>query len=248
MAKGLLITAGLGLAAYLLTSRSPESKSPSTSEESPVKLDDRIQALISFLGSRARVIQTFRSPEEQARAIAAGASQWSGDPRKAPHPSGRAVDMQPAQDVPNWGDYEGWMTWAEEVKDAAKQLGLNPRWGGHWAGIQDGDIHQLLEHYRQWKLERGEKPFWDPVHWDFPEGDSGVYLEPNGYRRALQSEVTPQMMHEASASLTKPIGTFLIRDGYAIGLEHHFTTEKGRHKGASIFIPSALDVDSPAVS
>jgi hypothetical protein len=209
-----------------------------------VKLDDRIQALISFLGPRARVIQTFRSPQEQARAIAAGASQWSGPPEKAPHPSGRAVDMQPAQDTPEWGDYAGWLAWAEEVKGAAEQLGLNPRWGGHWAGILDGDAARLLDKYRQWKLERNEKPFWDPVHWDFPEKDSGVYLSPYGYRRALNAEVTPAMRSEAVAALKEPIGTFLIRDGYAIGLEHHQNAEKGRHKGATVFIPTAASVDS----
>lgn len=214
----------------------------------PVKLDDRVQALISFLGPRVRVIQTLRSAEDQQRAINAGASQWSGDPRKAPHPMGLAVDMQPAQNVPDWGDYEGWMAWAEEVKAAADQLGLNPRWGGHWSGIQDGDIRQLLQHYREWKLERNEKPFWDPVHWDFPATDSGVYLSPYGYRRALQSEVTPVMMQDAVSSLSKPIGSFLIRDGYAIGLEHHHNAEKGRHKGASVFLPTALDIDSPAIS
>lgn len=207
------------------------------------RVDDRVTALITALGNSVHVIQTLRSPEAQQKAINSGASQWSGDPAKAPHPNGLAVDMQPVN-PPAWGDEAAWAAWAEDVASKARELNLNPRWGGHWYPIQDGNPRLLIGRYKEWKAKRNEKPFWDPVHWDFPNDGGGVFMSPAGYRRAKQSEVTPAMMADASASLSLPIGSFVIRDGYAIGLEHHVNTEKGRHKGATVFLPDAADVDS----
>lgn len=230
---------GAALAALYLLTKGRES------EVGMAKVDDRVTALITSLGDSIQVIQTIRTPDAQAKAIASGASEWSGDPRKAPHPEGRAVDMQP-KNPPLWGDVDAWARWAEDVADKAKNLGLNPRWGGHWYGLLDGDPRALIERYRTWKRKKDEKPFWDPVHFDFPKDGGGVYMQPQGYRRAKQDEVSSSMMSDAINSLTLPIGTFLIRDGYAIGLEHHENASKGRHKGATVFLPSAPDVDSAA--
>lgn len=209
----------------------------------PNTIDDRVTALVTALGPRAKIIQTLRTPEAQAIAIAKGNSEWTGDPARAPHPMGLAVDLQPT-DPPNWLDVGAWLDWATEVQDVARQLGLNPRWGGHWYPVQDGPPAVLLDAYRSRKVAKGEKPFWDPVHWDYPLDGAGVTLNPDGFRRALRGEVREDMARAAQDALSSPIGTFILRDGYAIGLEHHYSDEKGRHKGASIFIPNAPDIDS----
>jgi len=91
---------------------------------------------------------------------------------------------------------------------------------------------------------KGEKPFWDPVHWDYPNDGAGVTLNPDGFRRAKAGEVQTDMVRAAQDALSLPIGSFILRDGYAVGLEHHYDDQKGRHKGASIFIPSAPDIDT----
>lgn len=206
-------------------------------------LDDRVSALITALGSNIRVIQTLRTPKDQAKAIASGASQWTGDPADAPHPTGHAVDLEPVP-APLWTDVGGWLAWAEDVQAVARNLGLSPRWGGHWSPILDGPPGLLLDSYRAWKAGKGEKPFWDPVHWDFPHDNGGVYMTPAGFRRARDYEVSSAMRQDAATTLAQPLGTFVIRDGYALGVEHHESAERGRHKGVSVFLPSARDIDT----
>lgn len=59
-----------------------------------------------------------------------------------------------------------------------------------------------------------------------------------GYRRAKHSEVTPAMTEMAIASLSQPVGwTFVTESGFAVGVEEHWDTKRGIHKGVSVFLP-----------
>lgn len=58
-----------------------------------------------------------------------------------------------------------------------------------------------------------------------------------GYRRAKNSEVTPEMREAAKAALKHPLRAIVHEDGYIIVLETHINERLGKHKGASIFLP-----------
>lgn len=58
------------------------------------------------------------------------------------------------------------------------------------------------------------------------------YADIPGYRRAKESEITPEMREDAKRSLSNPLGTILKRPDYAIAIETHSNAPKG----ASIFL------------
>ncbi len=74
----------------------------------------------------------------------------------------------------------------------------------------------------------------------FPGGPlpTPVIVSIPGFRRALQNEVTTPMEEAAVAAVASPapLGTVVIREGFAVGLESHYDEARGWHRGASVFV------------
>lgn len=60
-----------------------------------------------------------------------------------------------------------------------------------------------------------------------------------GYRRALDSELTDDMVSAAVRALgsSAPLGTVVVGEDFAIGIENHHNEARGWHRGASVFVP-----------
>jgi hypothetical protein len=97
----------------------------------------------------------------------------------------------------------------------------------------------LLWLVRPSKTAAPAKPVYDLQH---PPPDAVFLNPPAGYRRATSSEVTGTMSSAAFATLSKPLGTTVLRDNYALGVESHYHPEGGTatpwgwHKGVSVFV------------
>jgi hypothetical protein len=85
--------------------------------------------------------------------------------------------------------------------------------------IADGTIKGIFT-----VLRRGESPVY--------------YATVPGMRRAKQSEVTPQMMEDAKTAVKVfALGELMYGDGYTIAVETHEDPARGKHRGASVFVP-----------
>lgn len=83
-----------------------------------------------------------RTMEEQAQAVARGASQTM----KSKHLTGEAVDL--AVKLKNgrvsW-DFEEYVALSKIVKDVALRHGVKIVWGGDWHSLKDGPHFELAE-------------------------------------------------------------------------------------------------------
>lgn len=111
----------------------------------------------------------------------------------------------------------------------------------------DVNFEALSEAADRHKIERfadlsiNEDP--STIHASWTPSDSVVIAQARpGWRRAKQGEVSPQMKAAAIASLSKPIGSWIEFEDFAIALETHYNEKKGEHKGASIFVKQAVYV------
>lgn len=78
------------------------------------------------------IVQGTRTVEQSAQNIANGVS-FLKDPSKSKHITGRAIDFAPLKGGKiDWNDHESFKTVADAFFAAAKELGINIRWGGDW--------------------------------------------------------------------------------------------------------------------
>lgn len=91
-----------------------------------------------------RVLEGLRSAQTQAKYFAAGASMLDGVKKKSKHQIGKAVDIVPI--VNGKVEFRSWAPFypmAENVKAAAKKLGIKIIWGGDWKSFKDGPHFEL---------------------------------------------------------------------------------------------------------
>jgi peptidoglycan L-alanyl-D-glutamate endopeptidase CwlK len=107
------------------------------------------------------VISGVRTPAEQARLVASGASQT----HDSKHLTGDAVDVmayvgsQGRWELPLYYDI------AEAFRDAAAQLGVRIRWGGAWIELTPGvDPGKAVLDYAARRRSQGRKAFIDAGH------------------------------------------------------------------------------------
>lgn len=68
------------------------------------------------------------------------------------------------------------------------------------------------------------------------------YANPEGYRRAKQSEVTSEMTKAAVAAVFEhkyPLKHLDDHGDFIVVLETHYNDSKGYHRGATIFLPDS---------
>lgn len=90
-----------------------------------------------------RVLEGLRTAETQMKYFKRGASRLDGVKKKSKHQVGKAVDIVPL--------INGKVTWAwapfypmaDNVKAAAKKLGVKITWGGDWKTFKDGPHFEL---------------------------------------------------------------------------------------------------------
>lgn len=162
------------------------------------------------------VVSGIRTREEQISKVEKGVSRC--DPREgciSDHLEGRAVDIAPLTNgAVELEDKEPFRKLAPFIKLAAAELELPIEW-------------------------LGDRPIDDVWHWNLPKGHPAPSLE--GYRRAHQSEVTPEMTRRAQSVLPFPLhtvhGPWIDRETgqrYKVALEVHSNAPKG----ASVFLLS----------
>lgn len=91
-----------------------------------------------------RVLEGLRSAATQAKYFAAGTSMLDGVRKKSKHQLGKAVDIVPVVDgkvvTRSWAPF---YPMADNVKAAAKRLGVKVTWGGDWKSFKDGPHFEL---------------------------------------------------------------------------------------------------------
>ncbi|MEG1651987.1 MAG: M15 family metallopeptidase [Hafnia sp.] len=119
-----------------------------SSQEKLASVDKRLQSVVvkafEVMPFDVMVLEGIRTKERQKELVAKGASKTMN----SKHLTGRAIDLAPYPI--DWNDKARFNKMAGVVLAAAKELGINVRWGGDWD--QDGD----------WKDER----FYDGPHFE----------------------------------------------------------------------------------
>ena len=91
-----------------------------------------------------KVLEGMRSAATQAKYFRAGTSMRDGVRKKSNHQLGRAVDIVPIVDgkivTRSWTPF---YPMAENVKAAAKRLGIKIQWGGDWTSFKDGPHFEI---------------------------------------------------------------------------------------------------------
>lgn len=85
------------------------------------------------------VLEGLRTPERQAKLVAAGASQTL----RSRHLTGHAVDLGAWVDGQVRWDWPLYHKIADAMKAAAKELRVPLEWGGDWRTFKDGPHFQL---------------------------------------------------------------------------------------------------------
>jgi peptidoglycan L-alanyl-D-glutamate endopeptidase CwlK len=97
--------------------------------------------VVRFAGKRADFIVTegLRTVARQKQLVAAGASQTMN----SRHLTGHAIDVAALVDGKVRWDWPLYARIAEEMKAAAKELGVPIIWGGDWKSLKDGPHFEL---------------------------------------------------------------------------------------------------------
>jgi peptidoglycan L-alanyl-D-glutamate endopeptidase CwlK len=107
------------------------------------------------------VISGVRTPAEQARLVASGASTT----HNSKHLTGDAVDVMAYVGPQGRWELPLYYTIAEAFRDAASQLGVRIRWGGAWVELKPGmDPKQEVKAYVLRRQKIGREAFIDAGH------------------------------------------------------------------------------------
>lgn len=86
-----------------------------------------------------RVLEGLRTAAKQAEYFKKGTSKLDGVKKKSKHQLGKAVDIVPLiNGKPEFRSWSPFYPMAENVKAAAKRLGVKVTWGGDWKSFPDG--------------------------------------------------------------------------------------------------------------
>lgn len=115
-----------------------------------------------------------RTDVEQLQLFRAGASQLDGSTKRSKHQVqadgyGHAVDLVPVINGKLRWEWEPIYLIADAVREAADELGVAIRWGGHWAeltGTGEVPTQRLVEDYVNSRRARGLKAFIDGPHYE----------------------------------------------------------------------------------
>jgi len=124
-----------------------------------------VKRAIEITGTDFMVNEGLRSRDRQAMLVRKGASQTMN----SKHLTGNAVDIVPIvngkADFANWDHY---YPLGRAMQLAAKELGVNVRWGGCWSRINDktGDPKQWVADYVAARKKMGKSAFIDGPHFD----------------------------------------------------------------------------------
>lgn len=111
------------------------------------------------------VLEGLRTKERQAELVRKGASQTMN----SKHITGRAVDLVPIVDGKVSWDWKYFYPIAEAVRKAAKELGVQVKWGGAWDDILNTTTvptTKLVENYVATRRSQGRKAFTDGPHFE----------------------------------------------------------------------------------
>ena len=112
------------------------------------------------------VNEGLRSVERQRQLVKSGASQTMN----SRHISGAAVDLVPIVNGKISWDWRYFYAIAEAMQQAAKELGVNVRWGGCWEVINNktGLAKSWVDAYGAARRKLGKKAFTDGPHFELP--------------------------------------------------------------------------------
>lgn len=85
------------------------------------------------------VLEGLRTKERQRELVKKGASKTMN----SRHLTGHAVDIAPWVNGSVSWDWEYYYDMADAMLEAAKELGVDLEWGGHWKSFKDGPHFQL---------------------------------------------------------------------------------------------------------
>lgn len=112
------------------------------------------------------VLEGLRTKERQAELVRKGASQTMN----SRHLTGNAVDLVPIVNGKVSWDWKYFYPIAEAMREAAKELGVNVRWGGSWESLNNSSApaSKLVEDYVATRRKQGKKAFTDGPHFELP--------------------------------------------------------------------------------
>lgn len=112
------------------------------------------------------VNEGLRTTERQRQLVKSGASQTMN----SRHIGGFAVDLVPIVNGKVSWDWRYFYPIAEAMQQAAKELGVNVRWGGCWEVINNkpGTAKSWVDNYGAERRKLGKKAFTDGPHFELP--------------------------------------------------------------------------------
>lgn len=110
------------------------------------------------------VLEGLRTKERQAELVRKGASQTMN----SNHITGRAVDLVPIVDGKVSWDWKYFYPIAEAMREAAKELDVQIKWGGSWDVLNTSDTPatKMVESYVATRRKQGRKAFTDGPHFE----------------------------------------------------------------------------------
>ena len=111
------------------------------------------------------VLEGLRTKEHQAELVRKGASQTMN----SNHITGRAVDLVPIVDGKVSWDWKYFYPIADAVRKAAKELGVQVKWGGAWDDVLNSTTiptTKLVENYVATRRSQGHNAFTDGPHFE----------------------------------------------------------------------------------
>ncbi len=133
-------------------------------------VDDRlvkvVKRAIEISTQDFAVNEGLRTVERQRQLVKSGASQTM-DSR---HITGHAVDLVPIINGKVSWDWRYFYPIAEAMQQAAKELGINVRWGGCWEVVNNksGTAKSWVDNYGAARRKLGKKAFTDGPHFELP--------------------------------------------------------------------------------
>lgn len=125
-----------------------------------------VQRAIQLSKQDFAVNEGLRTVERQRQLVKSGASQIMN----SRHIGGFAVDLVPVVNGKISWDWRYFYPIAEAMQQAAKELGVNVRWGGCWEVINNksGTAKSWVDNYGAARRKLGKKAFTDGPHFELP--------------------------------------------------------------------------------